>query len=80
MKKKMKTIWSRAAPALRRCFGRAVKTLILYLDDLLLLSAGACFVAAAAEQYGRSAALTVAGVCLSVYAIILARARKGGGR
>lgn len=53
--------------------------LALYLDDLLLLAAGACFVLAALENWGRPAALMVAGVCLVTYAIVVARARGGGG-
>lgn len=62
---------------LRLC--RAVRrSLGLYLDDLLLLAGGACFVAAAREAWGRPAALAVAGACLVVYAIMVARARGGG--
>lgn len=57
---------------------RMGRGLALYLDDLLMLSGGACFVAAAAEL-GRGAALAVAGVCLVAYAVVIARARRGGG-
>lgn len=53
-------------------------TLALYLDDLLLLAAGGCFVAAAWEAWGRPAALAAAGVCLAAYALIIARSRGGG--
>ena len=54
--------------------------LALYLDDLLLLAGGACFVRAAWELGGRPAALLVAGGCLVAYALVIARARGGGGR
>lgn len=76
MKEKWKTIWSRAAPAIRK----AVQTLVLYLDDLLLLGAGACFILGAQEAFGRAAALAVSGVWLSLYAVVIARARRGGKR
>lgn len=49
----------------------------LYLDDLLLMGAGACLVSAAYEQYGRAAGLAAAGVCLAAYALIVARSRGG---
>ena len=50
----------------------------LYLDDLLLLAAGGCFVRGAWELGGRTAALFTAGVCLAAYAVVIARARRGG--
>ena len=40
------------------------ETLALYLDDLLLLAGGGCFVRAAWETWGRPAALAVAGALL----------------
>lgn len=52
--------------------------LITYIDDLLMLASGFCFVAAAAERFGRPAALATAGVCLAVYAVVIARAKRGG--
>lgn len=58
----------------------AGRRLALYLDDLLLLAGGACFVRAAWELGGRSAALLVAGGCLVAYAVVIARARRGGRR
>lgn len=70
MNEKKKTIWSRAAP-LRRM-------LVLYLEDLLLLASGVCFVAAAAEQMGRPAALATAGAWLAIYAVVIAKAKRGG--
>lgn len=48
-----------------------------YLDDLLLVAAGICFVVAVAELLGRSWALLVAGIWLAVYAWIVARAKGG---
>lgn len=56
----------------------AGRRLALYLDDLLLLAGSACFVRAAWELGGRPAALLVAGGCLVAYAVVIARARRGG--
>ncbi len=58
----------------------AGRRLALYLDDLLLLAGGACFVRAAWDLGGRPAALLVAGGCLVAYAVVIARARRGGKR
>ena len=58
----------------------AGRRLALYLDDLLLLAGGACFVRAAWELGGRPAPLLVAGGCLVAYAVVIARARRGGKR
>ncbi len=58
---------------------RAAEILALYLDDLLLLAAGICFTAAGGEIAGRPGALISAGACLTVYALVIARARRGGG-
>ena len=63
---------------LKEKLGRVVRTLGLYLDDLLLLAGGGCFVQAALDLAGRSAALATAGVCLTVYAVVVARSRGGG--
>ena len=60
--------------------GRAVRGLGLYLDDLLLLAGGGCFVRAALDLGGRPAALVTAGVCLTAYAVVVARSRGGGRR
>lgn len=60
--------------------GRAVRTLGLYLDDLLLLAGGGCFVRAALDLGGRPAALVTAGVCLTAYAVVVAKSRGGGRR
>ena len=56
------------------------KVLGLYLDDLLLLAGGGCFVRAALDLGGRPAALVTAGVCLTAYAVVVARSRGGGRR
>lgn len=50
-----------------------------YLDDLLLLAAGICFVSAADGLLGPEWAKVVAGVALLSYAAIVARAKRGGG-
>lgn len=52
----------------------------LYLDDLLLLAGGGCFVRAALDLGGRPAALVTAGVCLTAYAVVVAKSRGGGRR
>ncbi len=57
---------------------RLLPLLGLYLDDLLMVSAGVCFTTAAGLSFGLSAALTVAGACLLVYSVVVARARKDG--
>lgn len=56
--------------ALRR---KAARLLGLYLEDLLLLAGSGCFTAAAAMAFGCAAALATAGVCLTVYALVVAR-------
>ena len=58
----------------------AGRRLALYLDDLLLLAGCGCFVRAAWELGGRPAALLVAGGCLVAYAVVIAKARRGGRR
>ena len=65
---------------LKEKLGRAVRALGLYLDDLLLLAGGGCFVRAALDLGGRPAALVTAGVCLTAYAVVVARSRGGGRR
>lgn len=57
---------------------RLRKAVVLYLDDLLALVAGGCFVAAAYELVGAGWAKAVAGVCFLGYAIVVAKARKAG--
>ena len=67
----MRERWKRAAAV-------AGRGLAWYLDDLLLLAGGGCFVRAAWEAWGQPAALAVAGVCLVAYAPVIARSRGGG--
>ena len=59
---------------------RVVRGLALYLDDMLLLAGGVCFVTAALDLGGRPAGLAVAGACLTAYAIVVAKSRGGGSR
>ena len=59
---------------------RVVRGLALYLDDMLLLAGGVCFVKAALDLGGRPAGLGVAGACLTAYAIVVAKSRGGGSR
>ena len=70
MEEKQKTIQSKAAFVWR--------VLVMYLEDLLLLASGALFVAAAAIQLGLSAALATAGLWLAIYAVVIAKAKRGG--
>ena len=65
---------------MKRRLKKLGETLALYLDDLLLLAGGGCFVRAAWEAWGRPAALAVVGVCLVAYALLIARSRGGGRR
>lgn len=51
-------------------------TLVLYLDDALLLAGCGCFVGAAWLRFGDAAALAVAGVCLTAWAWLIARSRR----
>lgn len=52
---------------------KAANLLGLYLEDLLLLAGNGCFTAAAALAAGCADALATAGVCLTVYALVVAR-------
>lgn len=52
---------------------RLLEVLAVYLDDLLLAAGCACFVSGAAIKWGAAEALGVCGVCLTAYAIIVAR-------
>ena len=71
-----KNFWPVLAQVIRAVIGY----LGLYLDDLLLIAGGGCFVQAAFDLGGRPAALATAGVCLTVYAAVVARSRGGGRR
>lgn len=50
----------------------------LYLDDLLIVAAGICFVSASAIAFGLAPALAVAGLCLLGYSFVVARSRERG--
>lgn len=69
----------RPAERVKAALRRLLPWLGLYLDDLLMAAAGVCFTASAATAFGLSAALAVAGVCLTAYSVAVARARGGGG-
>jgi hypothetical protein len=56
---------------------KALRVLGKYLDDLLALAAGTCFITAAAMWFDLPAALAVAGVCLAIYAVAVARSKGG---
>lgn len=58
---------------------RLLLQLGLYLDDLLMVAAGVCFVASAALTFGLGAALATAGCCLTAYSVVVARSRGGDG-
>lgn len=55
---------------------RFFRTISLYIDDLLLLGGGVCFVRAAYLWIGDAAAYASAGVCLTAYAMVIARSRR----
>ena len=74
MKKRVWNFWTRARPLLLAFAG----LLGLYLDDLLLIAAGACFTSAAGRAFGTSAALAVAGACCLGYGVVVARSKRGG--
>nr|DAE15039.1 MAG TPA: Protein of unknown function (DUF1056) [Siphoviridae sp. cty3u30]DAL07477.1 MAG TPA: Protein of unknown function (DUF1056) [Caudoviricetes sp.] len=55
---------------------RILQTVSLYIDDLLLLGGGACFIRAAYLWLGDAAAYAAAGMCLTAYAVVIARSRR----
>lgn len=55
---------------------RILQTISLYIDDLLLLGGGACFIRAAYLWLGDAAAYAAAGMCLTAYAMVIARSRR----
>lgn len=80
---KWKQSMAKLTPYLKRIGGALVSglkwvlhVLGLYLDDLLFLAGGACFVRAAHLHLGSAAAYTVTGVCLMVYALVVARSQR----
>lgn len=69
------TLWKRKSPERRAELRRKALALLgLYLDDLLMVSGGICFVAAAALRWGAAAGLATAGGCLVLFSILAARA------
>lgn len=67
-------IWAQ----IKEKLARLLRVLVLYMDDLLLIGGGCCFVRAAWEALGRPAGMAVAGVCLCTFALVIAKSRKGG--
>ena len=53
---------------------KALALLGLYLDDLLMVSGGACFTAAAALRWGLAAGLAAGGACLVILSVLVAKA------
>lgn len=71
------------AKQLSRRAGRVTPAVVLkvistYLDDLLALASGICFVASAYELAGAGWAKATAGVCLLFFSIMVARAKEDG--
>ena len=52
------------------------RTLLLYLDDLLLIGGVACFTESAWLRFGGAAALAVLGCGMVLYALLIAQARR----
>ena len=75
MMKRVKELWSCAAPAVKQL----IRILGLYLDDLCLLAAAVCPVAALQDLVGGAWALLGLAGWLTVYALVIAKSRKGGG-
>ena len=68
-------LWKRRSPEERAERRRkALSFLGIYLDDLLMASGGACFIAAAALRWGAAAGLATAGGCLVLFSVLVARA------
>lgn len=55
---------------------RFLQIISLYMDDFLLLGGGACFVRAAYLYQGDAAAYATAGICLTAYAVVIAKSRR----
>lgn len=80
MRNRLRSIWARARPGLGGAVVSIVRALCLCLDDLMLAAAGVCFITSAGLAFGCEAGLAVAGVVLTVGAVLIARARRGGSR
>ena len=59
---------------------KARKWIATYIEDLFLLCGGVCFVTAAGIRFGAAGGFAAAGACLTAYAVVIARAKRGGGR
>lgn len=79
MKEHLRAFRKRASPVTMAVIRTVGRWLGAYLDDLLLLASGGCFVSAANGLLGGEWAKVMAGVVLLLYAVIVARARRGGG-
>ncbi len=79
MKERLRAFWKRASPRAKGLLQTLARVLAMYLDDLLMVASGVCFVSAASGLFGAEVAKVVAGVCLLVYAVVVARAKRGGG-
>lgn len=79
MKERLRAFWKRASSLAKGLRRTLAKVLAMYLDDLLMVASGVCFVSAAFGLFGAEVAKAVAGVCLLAYAVVVARAKRGGG-
>lgn len=69
------SLWKQRDPERRaELRKKALALLGLYLDDLLMVCGGVCFIAAAALRWGAAAGLAMAGGCLILLSVLVARA------
>lgn len=69
------SLWKQKDPERRaELRKKALALLGLYLDDLLMVCGGVCFIAAAALRWGAAAGLATAGGCLILLSVLVARA------
>lgn len=69
------SLWKQKDPERRaELRKKALALLGLYLDDLLMVCGGVCFIAAAALRWGAAAGLAMAGGCLILLSVLVARA------
>lgn len=69
------SLWKQKDPERRaELRKKALALLGLYLDDLLMVCGGVCFIASAALRWGAAAGLSVAGGCLILLSVLVARA------
>lgn len=68
------SLWKQKDPERRaELRKKALALLGLYLDDLLMVCGGVCFIAAAL-RWGAAAGLAMAGGCLILLSVLVARA------